>query len=141
MFFLRHLVTEEQQYSSVEALVAGVKELWRNSLVDRRQLFEFLVDPLCTLLWDVDAATIDPDVHRSFLIGRILSAGSLEAIRWARRTYGDDAIRAWIVAHEGRQLSGPQIRLWETLIGLPAEAVAAWLAVPERRIWEGRGAS
>lgn len=45
------------------------------------------------------------------------------------------------MAHEGRQLSGPQIRLWETLIGLPAEAVAAWLAVPERRIWEGRGAS
>lgn len=99
--------------------------------------------PSCILplLWDVDAAAIDPDSHRSFLIGRILSAGSLEAIRWARRTYGDDAIRAWIVAHEGRQLSGPQIRLWETLIGLPAEAVAAWLAVPERRIWEGRGAS
>ncbi len=54
------------------------------------------------LLWDVDAATIDPDGHRSFLIGRILAAGSLEAIRWARRTYGDDAIRAWIVALAGQ---------------------------------------
>lgn len=93
---------------------------------------------LLPLLWDVDSGTIDLDAHRSFLIGRILSAGTLESIRWARQTYGDDVIREWIVVHEGRQLSSPQIRLWETLIGLPAEAVAAWLAVPERRIWEGR---
>ena len=86
----------------------------------------------------MDSGAIDLDAHRSFLIGRILSAGPLESIRWARQTYGDDVIREWIVVHEGRQLSSPQIRLLETLIGLPAEAVAAWLAVPERRIWEGR---
>ena len=77
----------------------------------------------------------------SDLIGRILSAGSLEAIRWARVRYGDDVIRDWIVRHEGRQLSGQQLRFWETVIGLPAGLVESWLAVPERRLWEGRAAS
>jgi hypothetical protein len=48
----------------------------------------------------------------------------------ARRRRGDDAIREWIVRHEGRQLSGPQIRFRETVIGLPENRVARWL---ERR--------
>ena len=90
------------------------------------------------ILWDVDPADVDVEADRAFLIGRVLSAGNLESIRWARRRYGDDAIRDWIVRHEGRQLSGPQIRFWETVIGLPADEVARWLAAPERTIWESR---
>jgi hypothetical protein len=93
------------------------------------------------LLWDVDPAGIDVEADQAFLIGRILSAGTLESIRWARRRYGDDAIREWIVRHECRQLSGPQIRFWETVIGLPADRVARWLAAPERQIWEHRAGS
>jgi len=90
------------------------------------------------ILWDVDPADVDVEADRAFLIGRVLSAGNLESMRWARRRYGDDAIRDWIVRHEGRQLSGPQIRFWETVIGLPADDVARWLAAPERTIWESR---
>lgn len=93
------------------------------------------------LFWDVNPRELDAEMHRDFLIGRILSAGTLESIRWARSRYGDDALRDWIVRHEGRQLSGPQIRFWETVIGLPDERVSAWLVTPERRIWEGRAAS
>ena len=96
---------------------------------------------LIPLLWDVDPAVIDAEAHRGFLIGRILSTGTLESIRWARVRYGDDVIREWIVRHEGRQLTGPQIRFWETVIGLPADRVATWLASPERKIWEDRAAS
>ena len=96
---------------------------------------------LSPLFWDVDPSGPDAEMHRDFVIGRILSAGTLESIRWARSRYGDDALREWIVRHEGRQLSGPQIRFWETVIGLPDDGVNAWLATPERRIWEGRAAS
>lgn len=96
---------------------------------------------LNALFWDVDPKGPDAEMHRDFVIGRILSAGTLESIRWARSHYGDDALREWIVRHEGRQLSGPQLRFWETVIGLPDESVNAWLATPERRIWEGRAAS
>ncbi|MCE9629960.1 MAG: hypothetical protein K8S94_04465 [Planctomycetia bacterium] len=93
------------------------------------------------LFWDVDPRELDAEMHRDFVIGRILSAGTLESIRWARSRYGDDALREWIVRHEGRQLSGPQLRFWETVIGLPDESVNVWLATPERRLWEGRAAS
>lgn len=93
------------------------------------------------LFWDVDPLELDAEMHRDFVIARILSAGTLESIRWARSRYGDDALREWIVQHEGRQLSGPQLRFWETVIGLPDQSVNAWLATPERRLWEGRVAS
>ena len=96
---------------------------------------------LVPLFWDTDVSTVDPVRHRDFMLGRILSAGPLDALRWARVEFGDDAIRDWIVRHDGRQLSGPQLRFWETVIGLPRERVDAWLANPERRIWEGRAAS
>jgi len=93
------------------------------------------------LFWDVDPRELDAEMHRDFVIARILSAGTLESIRWARSRYGDDALREWIVQHEGRQLSGPQLRFWETVIGLPDQSVNAWLVTPERCIWEGRVAS
>lgn len=96
---------------------------------------------LTSYFWDVDVAGVDAIVHEDFVIGRMLSIGSLDALRWVRRRYGDDAIRAWILRHEGRQLSSPQLRFWETVIGLPAGLVESWLARPERRLWEGRTAS
>jgi len=96
---------------------------------------------LAPLFWDTDPTGVDTEMHRDFVIGRILSAGTLESIRWARLRYGDDVIRHWIMRHEGRQLSGPQLRFWETVIGLPEDRVGAWLATPERRIWEGGAAS
>jgi hypothetical protein len=96
---------------------------------------------LAVLFWDVDPRGLDAETDRDFVIGRILSAGTLKSIQWARSRYGDDALRDWIVRHEGRQLSGPQIRFWETVIGLPTASVNGWLATPERRIWEGRAAS
>ena len=93
---------------------------------------------LTPLFWDTDASTIDLVAHRDFILGRILSAGSLDAVRWARAEFGDDCIRDWIVRHEGRQLSGPQLRFWEAVIGLPGDKVNGWLVTPERLIWEGR---
>ena len=95
---------------------------------------------LAALFWDTDPTGVDTEMHRDFVIGRILSAGTLESIRWARARYGDEVIRDWIVRHEGRQLSGPQLRFWETVIGLPEDRVSDWLATPERRIWEGGAA-
>jgi hypothetical protein len=112
-----------------------------NPDVNTGRAMEMLPDWLTSYFWDVHAAGIDAIAHQDFVIGRILSVGSLDALRWARKRYGDDAIRAWIVRHEGRQLSGPQLRFWETVIGLPAGLVESWLARPERRLWEGRAAS
>ena len=94
-------------------------------------------DFLRPLFWDCDFATLDGARQCNFVIGRVLASGPLDAIRWLRRTYGDDMIRDWIIRHRGRQLSSQQVRFWEAIIGLPAEDVQQWLAEPERQLWEG----
>ena len=96
-----------------------------------------LPESLRPLFWDCDFATLDAARQCNFVIGRVLASGPLDAIRWLRRTCGDDMIRDWIIRHRGRQLSSQQVRFWETIIGLPAEDVQQWLAEPERRLWEG----
>ncbi len=94
-------------------------------------------DFLRPLFWDCDFATLDAARQCNFVIGRVLASGPLDAIRWLRRTYGDDMIRDWIIRNRGRQLSSQQVRFWEAIIGLPAEDVQQWFAEPERRLWEG----
>ena len=48
---------------------------------------------LAPLFWDADVSAVDPAVHGDFILGRVLSAGSLDALRWARNEFGDDANR------------------------------------------------
>lgn len=96
-----------------------------------------LPESLRPLFWDCDFTMLDAAVQRDFIFGRVLASGPLDALRWLRRTYGDDMIRDWIIRHRGRQLSSHQLRFWETIIGLPAVDVRDWIAEPERRVWEG----
>ena len=93
-----------------------------------------------SLFWDHDFAALDWRRDREFVIGRVLEAGSWDAISWLRREAGDAAISDWIQRHRGRSLSSEQLRFWQLILDLPAESVDLWLQSPERRIWEGRGA-
>lgn len=90
------------------------------------------------LLWDTDARSVTWETHRAFLIGRILSQGEWDAIRWLRSTAGDDALREWITVTRGRRLSREQLRFWQVVLDLPEELVLAWLSMPERQVWDGR---
>jgi hypothetical protein len=95
-------------------------------------------ESLRSLFWDCDFDALDWQQHRDFVIGRVLVAGSWDAICWVRRTVGDDALREWIQRRQGRSLSPQQLRYWELVLELPAELVDAWLESEERQIWEGR---
>jgi hypothetical protein len=55
-----------------------------------------------------------------------------------RRTAGDEALRARIVATRGRRLSPRQLRLWQLLLDLPEAEVTVWLAEPARMVWDRR---
>ena len=93
---------------------------------------------LRTLFWDHDFAQLDWQQHRAFIIGRILEAGSWDAICWLRREVGDGVLREWIERSRGRLLSREQLRFWQVILDLPDDAVDAWLQTPERMIWEQR---
>jgi hypothetical protein len=93
---------------------------------------------LRSLFWDHDFSVLDWRQDRELVIGRVLEAGTWDAIQWLRRQAGDAALRDWILRHQGRCLSSEQIRFWELILDLPPETVDGWLQSPERRIWEDR---
>jgi hypothetical protein len=97
-----------------------------------------LPEMLRDLLWDHDFGQLDWQKHRDFIVGRVLQAGSWEAISWLRTVLGDEELRDWIERRRGRSLSAKQLRFWQLILEIPSERVDQWLASPGRKIWEGR---
>jgi hypothetical protein len=93
---------------------------------------------VAALLWDYDPLSIDPERHRDALFARVLSRGDWRSIVWVRGRFGDAAIREWLVRTRGRQLDRRTVRLWQVLLELPGDQVDAWLAAPERQLWDRR---
>jgi hypothetical protein len=97
-----------------------------------------LPEQLRPLFWDHDFEKVDWLQHRDFIIGRVLEAGSWDAICWLRLEVGDGVLRDWFMRSRGRLLDSEQLRFWQVILDLPADAVDAWLQSPERKIWEQR---
>lgn len=93
---------------------------------------------LRALFWDYDFAALRWEDDRDLIIGRVLIAGTWEAVTWLRSRLGDRALRDWIERHQGRGLSPQQLRFWELIVGLPHHQVSHWLAAEGREIWQER---
>jgi len=93
---------------------------------------------LRALFWDYDFAALTWEDDRDLIIGRVLAAGTWEAVTWLRSRLGDRALRDWIERHHGRGLSPQQLRFWELIVGLPHRQVNRWLAAEGRQIWQER---
>lgn len=86
--------------------------------------------------WDTDPMKVDLRRHRRFIIERLLEFGDEEAIRWVRRTFGDDAIGE--VVRKSRRLSKRTANFWRLILGIPKEQVACLSKRsrnPLRRYW------
>jgi len=90
------------------------------------------------LLWDVSPGAIDPAAHGDFLVGRVLAAGSVEDIRALRREAGDEALRAHLRRTRARRVDRRRARYLAAILDLDRAEVDAWLARPERRVWDAR---
>ncbi|MFA4028826.1 MAG: hypothetical protein GDYSWBUE_000890 [Candidatus Fervidibacterota bacterium] len=71
--------------------------------------------------WDTDPTKVNLRLHRQFIIERLLEFGDEEAIRWLRRTFGDDAIGE--VVQKSRRLSKRTANFWRLILGIPKERV------------------
>jgi hypothetical protein len=49
------------------------------------------------MFWDVDVQALDPERHEDFIFGRVLSEGTVEAVRALRDEVGDGALRAFLL--------------------------------------------
>ncbi len=84
-----------------------------------------LPEMLRPLFWDCDFDQVSWRDHRDYVVRRVLSAGTWDAVCWLRAGLGDVALRQWIEQHEGRGLSSRQLRFWEVVLDLPPELVNA----------------
>lgn len=90
------------------------------------------------LLWDVASGAVDGEMHRSFVLGRVLGHGTADEIRALRRDIGDARIRDYLVGTRGRRVDRRRLRYLEAILGLERADVETWLADPARRIWDER---
>ena len=97
-----------------------------------------LPDLLTPLFWDVDFSTLNWESDRDLIVRRILQAGSWQAIRWLRSFWGDLALRSWLIAHAGGQLTPRQLRYWELVLNLPAQDVEHWIEQAKNNPWARR---
>jgi hypothetical protein len=88
--------------------------------------------------WDYEFEALTWKSDWDLIIGRVLTSGTWEAVTWLRSRVGDQAIREWILNHQGRGLSPQQLRFWELILGLPHHQVNIWLKAEGRKIWEKR---
>jgi hypothetical protein len=92
------------------------------------------------LFWDTKVRTLRWDRHREPIIARVLAVGTWADVTWLRKTIGDQALREWILRHEGRGLTPQQLRFWQLLLDLPRRQVDLWLRSESRQVWDRRAA-
>ena len=90
------------------------------------------------VLWDVDPDAAWKD-HPDFVVERVLSRGTWDAIGWIRSSFGDPRIRDVIRASRGRLLTRRQLRFWQLVLDLSGDEVDRWMAMPGRETFD-RGA-
>ena len=74
-------------------------------------------DAVSILFWDVDPTTVDPAQHRDYVMERIMTRGTWEAMRWLRRTYSQEQL-ADSVRRKGRRLPPRDGAYWALVAGV-----------------------
>ena len=93
---------------------------------------------LKSLFWDYDPEAIDLEEDKVLIIRRVLSRGSVEDLKWLRRTIGDEEIKGFLLKTKGRGIEKRRLRFYGVIFGLPDKKVREWLKDPSRRIWDER---
>jgi hypothetical protein len=88
--------------------------------------------------WDCDVSSLDWEKHRNFVIRRLLQYGDLPALRWLRAHLGDEGLRDWIIARDGRGLTPRQVRYWALMLDIDKGLADRWVDAAANTIWERR---
>lgn len=78
---------------------------------------EALPPCVAMLLWDVDPSAVDLEQHASFVLERVMSRGSWEAMRWLRRRYPPSRLAAFL-AERGDRLAPRDRDYWSLMAGV-----------------------
>lgn len=99
---------------------------------------ESLPKSLKPYFWDYPFSKLSLRTDRDLIIRRVLVNGSWEAVCWLRKKIGEENLRKWLIAHQGRGLSPRQLRYWELILDLPKREVNKWVNSAKARPWGKR---
>jgi hypothetical protein len=99
---------------------------------------EPLPKSLKPFFWDYSFSKLSFKADRDLIIRRVLSSGSWDAVLWVRKKIGDENLKKWLIAHQGRGLSARQLRFWELILDLPKRQVNAWVKAARETPWGKR---
>jgi len=107
-------------------------------LKDSSQIPEFLFP----FFWEHEPKTIHIVRHADFIMGRIMERGTLEAIRWLRRTYSKDQLISFLEKRGNRTLPPRELNYWALISGISREKRANWVRESRERnhVWSARHA-
>jgi hypothetical protein len=73
------------------------------------------------LFWDVDPADVDLRRHADYAMERIVTRGTLVAMRWLRATYSTADLAAFL-RRRGQRLSPKDRAYWSLIAGMREES-------------------
>jgi hypothetical protein len=73
------------------------------------------------LFWDVDKESVDPILHRSYILKRIMDHGDVEDVRWMLLTYSPEEIVE--VLRKSRGLSRKSAYFWAAYFSIQKEEI------------------
>jgi hypothetical protein len=82
------------------------------------------------LFWDVDKGKVDPELHRFYVIRRIMDHGSVEDVRWMKSVYSSEEIAE--VVKKSRGLSRKSAHFGAAYFSIAKEEVEC-LKTPYRK--------
>ena len=83
----------------------------------KKTLPEILEQYKTDAFWDTPLSSIDPQLHRDFVIERLLQYGGMEGIRWLFETFGPDPIENVVI--NSRILSRMTAGFWSAYFDIP----------------------
>ena len=87
------------------------------------------------LFWDCDLEQLDLIAHRDFIIERILDRGTVPAVRWLFKTFGEDIVRHFLINH-GHRLRRDVFHFWKLFFGLQeTECTKKFSPNPNEMLW------
>jgi hypothetical protein len=97
-----------------------------------------LPQSLAPLFWEYDFDALSWQADADLVTLRILTSGDWQSVTWLRKQWGDDGLRRWLLARQGRGLDPKRLRFWELILDLPKKKVDAWVRKVEQDVWHQR---
>jgi len=86
----------------------------------------FVPEAMFMLFWDVDPAALDLELHKDFIIERVLNMGDEKSLKWLWQEYGERVIYDTVI--NSRRLTLKTARCWQNYFNLKEEQMRCFQA-------------